>query len=352
MNFGICVSQGDRSTLSLAASETSCPATRSRLAICCWLAMPSLVLLPALLAGCDSENGAAADGRFHINSDLMVVPVVGTTASTETVTYVPDAADAESAALSISGLPSGVHATFAPASVDASSPSSTLHLGADAGVADGAYPVVIVATSRTQNASVPVTVWVVRNPGMTLGFGAELQTPTAGSYLAPFYVGVVDGAGNPPPAGTSVTLAVRPQAYQKGRMTFNGSQWAPTYAISSSDADFDSFGCMNEDTNSNGNLDPGEDYNNNMQLDPVSSVSLPTSTVIADTSGYAESGMTYSRQEARWLSASLTATLSGTTLSLVETLVLPALGDDETGSDPPPDAISPFGTASNCGTPN
>jgi len=194
---------------------------------------------------------------------------------------------------------------------------------------------------------------------IVLGTGNTITALNSTQYQLPYSVLVTDSAGNPPPAGSVVDLVMNAISYQKGVETF-GTVWAPNYAVNcSTDPDctpttYPIFGCLNEDANLNGVLDPGEDYNGNGILDPGNVVSVPSSVTL-DSNGSGQFSITYQKDRAYWVEIFLTATINvnGNQGTTTASFVLPGLASDfNQQTDAPPGQTSPYGTASSCANPN
>lgn len=192
---------------------------------------------------------------------------------------------------------------------------------------------------------------------ITMGTGNTITVLDQTRYQMPYSVLVTDSAGNPPPNGTTFSLSLVSQAYQKGSYTFptGASEWQQNFTVSS-DPDFDStgFGCKNEDANGNGILDTGEDYNSNGVLDPGNVASVP-STLALDATGSAQFFITYPKDHANWVEVKLTgiATVAGTETTATRIFILPILQSDLSNQNvPPPGHPSPYGVATSCASPN
>jgi hypothetical protein len=163
------------------------------------------------------------------------------------------------------------------------------------------------------------------------------------TYEKEFAVQVTDANGAAV-ANKSVTLAVVPQFYRKGRLAYDGTEW--DYATVSQ--------CANEDTNLNGRLDAGEDFNNNGTLQPGGPVSLSRATVTTDASGLATFMVQYGENYALWIGVQIvaTTTVGGTESSATMNYLLLGSASDYTNKAvAPAGAISPFGTRTSCSNP-
>lgn len=179
---------------------------------------------------------------------------------------------------------------------------------------------------------------------ITAGTGNTVGTPNASTYQLDYAVIVTDAAGNPVP-GVNITGSVRPRNFYKGSLVFLGTQGP--WQI---DPTAPPFACLNEDTNSDGQLQPGEDVNGNGRLDPGIPITV-TPSVTTDASGQATVSMIYPRDRAIWLDVDLTirGTVSGTEARYVAYTRLPGLSTDYTvAAVPPPGKDSPYGVVPDC----
>jgi hypothetical protein len=176
---------------------------------------------------------------------------------------------------------------------------------------------------------------------ITAGTGNTVGLPNSATYQVDYSVFVTDAAGNPVP-GVNVTGSVRPRYYYKGTLVYNGTQgpWgldplAPPTA------------CLNEDTNSDGLMQNGEDVNGNGRLDPGIPITV-TPGVTTDARGQATVSISYPRDRAYWLDVDITirGSVSGTEATYVAYTRLPGFaGDYSSASVAPPGRYSPYGTA-------
>lgn len=177
---------------------------------------------------------------------------------------------------------------------------------------------------------------------ISAGTGAFVGTPNTATYQLDYAVFVTDAAGNAVP-GVNITGSVRPRFYYKGQLYFLGIQGP--WGIST-DADKIPTACLNEDTNSNGILETGEDINGNNRLDPGIPITV-TSSGTTDANGQAIVSLIYQRDRANWLDVDLTirGQVSGTEARYVGYTRLPGLSTDYSSiSTTPPGRFSPYGT--------
>ncbi len=114
----------------------------------------------------------------------------------------------------------------------------------------------------------------------------------------------------------------------------------------------------NEDTNRNGVLDPGEDFNVDAQLWPRKpDVVLKILQLKTDADGHAELQLTYAKDHASWVDALITVSASGVSGSegraVYSVSPIPVLASALTNADVSPAfVVSPYGVASVCSDQN
>ncbi len=198
--------------------------------------------------------------------------------------------------------------------------------------------------------------------------GTDNTVGTSGTNYTKTYTALVtDSAGNPAPAGTTVTFVIRPNYYWKGSYAWNGTAWiyAAGYPIQ----------CRNEDINYNGIIGPvtysgvdlmgiigpgsitpaiSNDFNGNGKLDPGNVASV-NATATTDANGFAIATIYYSKQYANWVTETLEATAGvvGNLPPTTTSFLLPGLATDYTTQTvSPPGQPSPFGINTSCSNPN
>jgi hypothetical protein len=175
---------------------------------------------------------------------------------------------------------------------------------------------------------------------ISAGTGNTIVTPNSTTYQVDYVVFVTDAAGNAV-RDASVTGAVIPRRYYKGRMVFvPPGPWAPVYSVV----------CPNEDVDRDGVLGPNEDANGNGRLDPVIPMAI-TSSGKTDASGTAIISLTYPRDRAFWMDVDFTirGAVAGSEASYVGYTVLPGLASDYISATvAPPGLVSPYGQSSTC----
>lgn len=167
-------------------------------------------------------------------------------------------------------------------------------------------------------------------------------------YKKTFGVIVTDSAGNAL-ASKKVNFSVTPMRYAKGYASGCGitladgttsKKWAYTTSAM----------CDSEDSDSDGWLDSGEDFNGNGTLEPTHAATV-TSSGTTDSDGKVSVTVTYPQSEAYWSQVRLVATIddSGTEYMESTEFVLPMLAADASNCDvSPPNAVSPYGIATDC----
>ena len=165
-------------------------------------------------------------------------------------------------------------------------------------------------------------------------------------YRKTFSVQVSDSNGSPV-ANQSLTVSVWPSVYYKGDMQYSATDnvWVPIISAT----------CANEDTNRDGKLDAGEDFNSNGVLTPGQPGLVSPGNLTTDAAGNAEFKVTYGQQYAYWIDFDLTAkaTVAGTESGAFFLFKAVALASDMTDKNvAPAAATNPLGRASNCADKN
>ncbi len=178
---------------------------------------------------------------------------------------------------------------------------------------------------------------------ISAGSGNVLDGADSSTYRKTYTVFVTDAAGNPVP-DVIITAAAWPTEYYKGTLQFSTTalSWVRVPSVT----------CPNEDNkhDRNGMLDPGEDVNGNVHLDPGIPLNVSTGGK-TDSSGTTTVTLTYPRDRANWLNVELTirGNSSGTEATYVGYTLLPGLFSDFNRQDvSPPGVISPYGQANVC----
>jgi len=175
------------------------------------------------------------------------------------------------------------------------------------------------------------------------------------TYIKKFVVLVVDAAGQAK-ADVQITPSVDLTSYIKGY--YDGpSLWNRGASPVPGSVGFLGPTCGNEDTNRNGVLESGEDFNGNGQLDPRKSdvaISIVGSSK-TDSTGVAILQLQYPKNVATWVNFSILVAASG--VSGTEGRAtwignLPADAASFKSPDTPAFVVSPYGVAAVCTDPN
>jgi len=178
---------------------------------------------------------------------------------------------------------------------------------------------------------------------ISLGTGNTVEeVANNAQYRIPFTIQMTDANGNGVP-NVPVTMSVLTERYLKGTRAWNGSSWTsyvnPVY------------NCVDEDTlvpatARNGQLDPGEDADNDGRID-VGNIALVTpGQVTTNAQGVALVDVLYPQDAAYWLVVTLEAraAVQGTEFARSTTFLLPGTTNDfGNQTTAPPGFVSPFG---------
>ena len=199
---------------------------------------------------------------------------------------------------------------------------------------------------------------------ITIGFGNTISNVDESTYSKPFTVYVTDANGVAV-GNQVVNLSVLPIEYYKGFLIFVDPAWSYSRFIAAviddptTASDETTPGqvasptavCSNEDLNSDGILDNGEDTNRNGVLTPGNIALAAPGSVTTDANGRASFALQYVEQFAPWATVRITArtSVSGTESRNSILYGLNGLADDFTKiTVPPAGRVSPFGTSSSC----
>lgn len=159
-------------------------------------------------------------------------------------------------------------------------------------------------------------------------------------YIKNFGVIVSDSAGNPV-KGQEVKFTITPTKYHKGIMVpIFGVGWVRRLSAT----------CPSEDLDNDGNLDKGEDDNENGQLDPTHDAAVTVSGT-SDENGRIDIEIIYAKNTALWSQQliSATTTVAGTEFIENTYFDLPvAAADVKDLKATPPNQISPYGISAHC----
>ena len=212
---------------------------------------------------------------------------------------------------------------------------------------------ILIELNNTPSITDPVTL-IVGGDALRIVLGAdELLAESDIFYEKTFGVIVTDSAGNPIKnqkvdftitatdyikgymelVDTSVPADGKPDAWQQNITTLPGTS-----------------SCPNEDFDNDGQLDAGEDTNNNGKLDPTQAASV-TGTGTTDDQGKLTVKVVYPQSEALWSKQLLTAktVVEGTEFVENTSFVLPMTAEDFKKVDSGlPNELSPYGRATDC----
>ncbi len=196
---------------------------------------------------------------------------------------------------------------------------------------------------------------------LSLGTGNTVNAVYSSTqYELPYSVQAVDSSGHGI-SGVTVDFTVTSLGYLKGARIWSAAltTWQTVGSTTNTDPDvyiLDGVdGCLSEDVNDNGILDPGEDYNGNGKLDPGLVASTDVSSGTTGTAGSASVNLIYPKDHAYYVAVKLTATatVSGTQSSTSVSFWLPgAAVDFNSVNTAPPGPTSPYGIATTCIDPN
>ncbi|MFK8015764.1 MAG: Ig-like domain-containing protein [Gammaproteobacteria bacterium] len=155
----------------------------------------------------------------------------------------------------------------------------------------------------------------------TFGTGNTINEPTEAQYSKAYIVQVTDADGNAV-SNVDVTMSIVSERYVKG--FWWGSVAADRYVA------FNRARCDDEDVNRNGILDPGEDFNNNNQIEAGNVATVFPGTFISDSFGEGNVQIRYAQSFGGWVEVELQARASvqGTEFSEKAFFILSVLADD------------------------
>lgn len=206
---------------------------------------------------------------------------------------------------------------------------------------DGVEIEAVVSGSISDTVTLTVARQALR---LAIGTGNEIVEPDSVRYLKE-YVAIVTDANGAPVENANIELSALPVGYQKGRYEPTvDDKWALT--------PLSPVFCAAEDANRNGQLDPGEDTNNNMKLEPTNSAATSASSVISGSDGSASFSLLYPQSHCNWVQVELTATVRVGGSESVETsrFFLSCLASDldDTDITPPGGTQGLYGSVQDC----
>lgn len=191
---------------------------------------------------------------------------------------------------------------------------------------------------------------------ISIGTGNDIFEPNTAQYRKEWVVQITDAQGNGVD-GVNVSMSVLSERYWDGVRAYVDPPGA--YVSRPGIEALPTAGCVDEDINRNGSLDPGEDMNGNSRIEAGNIVTAVAqagggSTVTTDVNGFALVDVYWPQEYAYWLEVTLEArtAVQGTEFAESTTFVLPGSDDDFTNQNTaPPGFISPFGSDGSCATP-
>lgn len=231
--------------------------------------------------------------------------------------------------------PSGGNLLQASATTDANGQASVAYRsGAESTASNG----VVLRATVASTSSVTGTATLTVNQAalfIALGTGNTITNLDEQTYKKDWVVYVTDANGIAVD-GVTLTIKAIPTQYLTGRLAWNGTVWAYASPI---------WSCRNEDANTNGILDAGEDDNGDGVLWPGNVIGVSPGTT-QTTNGRATISLTYAESYAPWVQLKLTAsaTVAGTeSKTEVEFIVSGFAGDFSVETVTPAGVVSPFG---------
>jgi hypothetical protein len=256
---------------------------------------------------------------------------------------------------------------------DSNGSASTVYTSKSVSAKGGISILAEVKDTPSVNDTVTLTV-ADRELFITLGTGNQMEEPTVTTYNKQFSVFVTD-VDSTPVENIELTVSAIPSNYYKG-------EWIKYYDLAGTFVAWgtavqtgldvngrpiysdDPRSCLNEDKNTDGILDIGEDEiadgngNGDGMLTPGNVVAA-LGNITTDENGQAVIDIRYPHSHGSWVDINLivTAKVKGTESVSQTTFTLPTLADDILDEDitPPTSGIelnSPFGRENSCVNPN
>ena len=179
---------------------------------------------------------------------------------------------------------------------------------------------------------------------ISIGTGNQIAEPNSADYLKQFSVRVTDSQGVGV-AGVNVQMSVFSKRYFKGVYQADAvaSLWVATIAAT----------CDDEDVNRNGQLDPGEDFNNSGSIEAGNVATVAPGSIVTDANGFGLVDLTYAQEFGNWVEVTIQAKAAVTGTEFLETQdyvleVSPA--DVALSQSPPGGLVSRWGQTATCAT--
>jgi hypothetical protein len=181
---------------------------------------------------------------------------------------------------------------------------------------------------------------------VVVGTGNTLTEPSQSRYEKEF-VTIVTDANGAPVESANVELSILPVGYKKGAYAKVAGEGSLRWEAQTS-AD-----CSAEDTNRNGILDPGEDFNQSRSLEPTNPATTNVSSLVTGSNGSGTFSILYPQNLCSWAVTRITATVRVGGTESVENYDFPlscAAADlSDVDVDPPGGVASLYGTGTSCG---
>jgi hypothetical protein len=251
---------------------------------------------------------------------------------------------------------SGGSLSSATATTDSYGSASVNYIAGGVSSAQNAVSITTTVVSISGAAITPVVIGTVgltvSGQALMVRLGTDNLVINAPPLNQKKYVAIVTDAGGNAVAGVTVSFKLRPQGYWKGRYYKPVPPSTETAWIWTSSA-----WCANEDNGGlvpslafNGIVDPGEDLNGNLALEP-GGVATISATGITDATGVATALITYPKDHANWAEYIVEARAGVNSNDPPSTAIfdLHGLATDYTNLNvDPPGLYSPYGISASC----
>jgi hypothetical protein len=200
-----------------------------------------------------------------------------------------------------------------------------------------------VQDTPTVEGTVALTV-AQKEVDISIGTGNQIEEPNTADYKKEFSVRVTDSQGVGV-SGVNVQLSVFSKQYFKGIYVADAiaSVWVATVTAV----------CTDEDTNRNGQLDPGEDFNNSGSIEAGNVAAITPGSVVTDVNGFALVDLTYAQEFGNWVEVTIQAKAAVTGTEFLETqdyVLEVAASDLALSQSPPGGLVSRWGQDPTCAT--
>lgn len=179
---------------------------------------------------------------------------------------------------------------------------------------------------------------------ISIGTGNQIAEPNSADYLKQFSVRVTDSQGVGV-AGVNVQMSVFSKRYFKGLYQADAvaSLWVATIAAT----------CDDEDVNRNGQLDPGEDFNNSGSIEAGNVATVAPGSIVTDANGFGLVDLTYAQEFGNWVEVTIQAKAAVTGTEFLETqdyVLEVSAADVALSQSPPGGLVSRWGQTATCAT--